>query len=403
MKKPRQKQRYGSGWIGQRRDGRFEGRIRTEDGDRKSFYGKSEKAVGDKITAYLRNPDKSHDPENLTVGQWLDRWLKIVKADPDVRLATYNLYSNMVKKHIKPYLESIRLAKLARADVYEMLDNIKTKKGKGDRTRQLAHSVLHRAMQVAFKRDKVARNIVALVDKPSAEKKPKIFLKSEEEIRKFHEAAVGSRYCAMYITALDTGLRQGELLALKWDSVDLQRGLIHVGATLTKDESKKLVPTPPKTWSSRRSVSLAKTTVDLLKEHEKAQMASKRGLSTWVFPNKDDHGPTCRDGFLRKELFEVAKQAGVPGLSFQGLRHSHATMLAALGINIKAVQERLGHSTTRMTLDVYSHLTSTIQGQVVTALDAFYEKKAGKEIGGQIGGQAADLELEQPNEKPAVA
>jgi len=403
VKKTRRKQRYGSGWVGQRSDGRFEGRIRSDDGSRKSFYGKSEKAVGDQITAYLRNPDKSHDPENLMVGQWLDQWLKIVKADPDVRLSTYNLYSNMVKKHIKPRLESIRLAKLARADVYEMLDNIKTKKGKGDRTRQLAHSVLHRAIQVAFKRDKVTRNIVALVDKPSAEKKPKMFLKSEEEIRKFREAAVGSRYRALYVTALDTGMRQGELLALKWDGVDLQRGLIHVGATLTRDENKKLVPTPPKTKSSRRSVTLANTTVNLLREHEKAQMASKRGLSAWVFPNEDDYGPTCKDGFLRKELLEVAKRAGVPGLSFHGLRHTHATMLAALGVNIKATQERLGHSTTRMTLDVYSHLTSTIQGQVVTALDAFYEKKAGKEIGGQIGGQAADPELQRANEKPAIA
>ena len=268
---------------------------------------------------------------------------------------------------------------------------------KGDRTRQIAHAVLHRAMHVAFKRDKVARNIVALVDKPSSAKKPKIFLKSKEEIWKFREAAIGSRYHAFYITALDTGLRQGELLALKWESVDLQRGLIHVRATLTRDDHKKLVATKPKTPSSIRSVSLAKTTIDLLKEHQKAQMGSKRGLSTWVFPNDDDYGPTGKDGFLRDELQEVAKRAGVPGLSFHGLRHTHATMLAALGINIKAVQERLGHSSTRMTLDVYSHLTSTIQGQAVTALDEFYEKMAGKEIGGQIGGQTTDVDAPQAN------
>lgn len=393
MKKPRQKQRYGSGWIGQRSDGRFEGRIRTEDGDRKSFYGKSEKAVSDQITAYLRNPDKSHDPDNLTVGQWLDRWLERVKSDPECRLTTYNLYKSMVKKHLKPELESIRLAKLTEENVYDMLDNIKTKKGKGDRTRQLAHTVLHRAMQVAFRRKMVARNTVSFVDKPSAVTKPKVFLQNEGEVRKFREAAVGSRYHALYITALDTGMRQGELLALKWDSVDLPRGMIHVRATLTRDESKNLVATLPKTPSSRRSVSLAKTTVDLLKEHEKAQMTSKRGLATWVFPNEDDYGPTCKDGFLRKEFQEVAKRAGVPGLSFHGLRHTHATMLAALGVNIKAAQERLGHSTSRMTLDTYSHLTSTIQDQAVTALDAFYENKASKEI----GGQTSDPELQQAN------
>jgi integrase len=389
MKKTRGRQRYGTGWVGERGDGRFEGRLRTEDGRRVSFYGKSKKAVSDQITTYLRDPDKTYDSENLTVGQWLDQWLASVKADTRCRLATYDLYSNTVKKHLKPHLESIRLSKLSRADVYDMLDNVKTKKGKGDRTRQIAHAVLHRAIRVAFKRDKVARNIVALVDKPSAAKKPKIFLASEEEVRKFREAAVGSRYHALYVTALDTGLRQGELLALKWDSVDLQRGMIHVRATLTRDETKKLVSTPPKTPSSIRSVRLARTTIELLKEHQKTQMACSRGLSTWVFPNEDDYGPSCKDGFLREEFQGVAKRAGMPGLSFHGLRHSHATMLAALGVNIKALQERLGHSTTRMTLDVYSHLTSTIQGEAVTALDAFYEKMAGKEIGGQIGGQTA--------------
>jgi integrase len=397
MKKTRTKQRYGSGWIGERVDGRFEGRIRTHDGRRISFYGRSEKAVADQITAYLRDPSKAHDPENLTVGQWLDRWLDMVKADPRCRLATYKLYSNTVNKHLKPRLESIRLAKLSKADVYDMLDNIKTKKSKGDRTRQIANAVFHRAVQVAFKRDKVARNIVALVDKPSAAKKPKVFLKSEEEIRKFREAAIGSRYHILYITALDTGLRQGELLALKWGSVDLSRGLIHVRATLTRNDQGKLVGTKPKTPSSIRTVSLPRTTIELLKEHRKTQMGSKRGLSTWVFPNEDDYGPTGKDGFLREELQAVAKRAGIPGLSFHGLRHTHATMLAALGANIKAVQERLGHSTTRMTLDVYSHLTSTIQGQAVAALDEFYNKMAGNEIGGQIGGQTADIDAAQTN------
>jgi integrase len=115
-------------------------------------------------------------------------------------------------------------------------------------------------VQVAFKRGKVARNIVALVDKPSAAKKPKVFLESEEEIRKFREAAIGSRYHVLYITASDTGLRQRELLALKWGSVDLSRGLIHVRATLTRNDQGKLVGTKPKTPSSIRTVSLPRTT-----------------------------------------------------------------------------------------------------------------------------------------------
>lgn len=121
------------------------------------------------------------------------------------------------------------------------------------------------------------------------------------------------------------------------------------------------------------------------------------GLSTWIFPNWDG-GPMPKDGFVRREFRKVAKKAGVPGLSFHGLRHTHATMLAALGANIKAVQERLGHSTTRMTLDVYSHVTSSMQDQAVAALDAFYAKVGtAAQIGRQIGRQDEEPDLSNAN------
>jgi integrase len=105
-------------------------------------------------------------------------------------------------------------------------------------------------------------------------------------------------------------------------------------------------------------------------------MGSKHGLSKWVFP--DEVGkPTRKDCNLRSEFRKVVKAAGVPRLSFHGLRRTHATMLASRGVSVKAVQERLGHSDVRMTLDVYTQVTMAMQEQVVAALDAFHQSIEG--------------------------
>jgi integrase len=231
----------------------------------------------------------------------------------------------------------------------------------------------------------IDRNVVALVDRPAAKKKTKVILQTAEEVQTFRHAAARSDYGTLFVTALDTGLRLGELTAMKWDCLDFTRGLLHVKATLTVNLDRKLVASEPKTASSVRIVKLAKNTIDLLREHQKEQMASEQGLASWVFPNADG-GPLRKDGLLRKELREVAKNSGVIGLTFQGLRSSHATMLASLGVGIKAVQERLGHSTTRMTLDVYTHVTTAMQDTAVAALDAHHASGNYQSLSGTISG-----------------
>jgi len=117
-------------------------------------------------------------------------------------------------------------------------------------------------------------------------------------------------------------------------------------------------------------------------------MASERGISTWVFPSPSGE-PLYKDGILRKDFHKVVKAAEVPGLTFHGLRHTHATILAALNVPMRSVMDRLGHSTSRMTIEVYSHATAASQEQAVSALDTFYEgldQKIGRQIGRQTSG-----------------
>jgi integrase len=158
-------------------------------------------------------------------------------------------------------------------------------------------------------------------------------------------------------------MRQGEMLALTWDRVNLSEGYVDVRSTLTKDEDGELVATKPKSKASIRRIVLPQVALDALQTQHRLKQ------SNWVFPNEYG-GPLPKDGYLRFEFRRVANKAGFPALTFHGLRHTHATLLNAKGVNAKAIQERLGWSTTRMLFDVYAHSTQTIQDEAVAVLDS---------------------------------
>ena len=393
MKKGQQRRDKGTGSIYKRKDGRWEARLCRVGQDPIYVYGNSKQEVQNKLFAEQREP-RVRDAEGLTVGEWLDKWLEIVKETR--RVSTYNLYSLTVKNHIKPQIEAIKLGRLSKKQVYDMFDALK-KDGVRDRTLQEVYKVLHRAIQVALKRDKVSSNVLALVDKPIASKRKRVILRSEDETQRFREAVKNSRYSVLYRTALDTGLRQGELLALNWENVNLTKGYVYVNSTLTRTSDGGLVASPPKTASSVRTVKLRQDTVDMLRLYQKKQMASERGLSAWVFP-AENGGPMCKDGLLRKDFREVVKAAGIPGFSFHGLRATHATMLAQAGVPVRSVMDRLGHSTSRMTLEVYTHATPAMQDEAVSYLDTLY-KTMEANIDRQISRQPEISEAQESDEK----
>jgi integrase len=362
----------GTGSIYQRKDGRWEGRLRRDGYETICVYGKSKQDVSNKLFAAPRQ-GTPQDAEALTVGEWLDCWLKMARAGTasnrkPCRFSTYSSYKNTVEKHIKPYLKDIKLRRLAKPHIYSMLD--KLKQTARARTVKEAYKVLHIALQVALRRDKVTTNAAALVDAPIHTYTKRVFIENKDQIARFIKATAASEFRTFYLTLLDTGLRQGELLALTWDCLDLDTGTIFVRAGLVRDEDGKLVAIDPKTESSKRPVKLRNFTVRLLRTHRKKQMASKQA-SPWVFPGPDG-GPRCRDGALRKDFRRVVKTANIPGLTFYGLRHTHATMLDLAGAPESATQHRLGHSNSRTTRDFYIHRTQAMDERAVTALDSLY-------------------------------
>ena len=202
---------------------------------------------------------------------------------------------------------------------------------------------------------------------------------SSEQAQTFLRAVKGDRLEALYVLAITTGMREGELFGLRWTDVNLRAG------------SLRLVR-QPKTKSSRRQVLLPRIAVETLTAHETRQAAERNHAGTvWednglVFPNQVGR-PINVSNFLPRDFYPLLERAGLPRMRFHDLRHSAATLLLELGIHPKVVSEMLGHSRIGITLDLYSHVTATMQQQAVTALDDLLGNQLGREHGGQDGGQ----------------
>jgi integrase len=197
---------------------------------------------------------------------------------------------------------------------------------------------------------------------------------TSEQARTLLDVAKDDRLCALYVLALSTGMRQGELLGLRWRDVDLDRGSLQVRTTLQKVRGQGLVFVEPKTSTSRRTITLSPSAVGALRQHRTRQLAERMACGpVWqdgdlVFPD-----PLGRpmDGIhlLRYEFVPLLKHAGLPAVRFHDLRHTAATLLLLQGVHPKVVQEMLGHATISITLDTYSHVLPNMHRDASMALE----------------------------------
>ena len=187
------------------------------------------------------------------------------------------------------------------------------------------------------------------------------------------ETACGDRLEALFVLAIHTGLRQGELLGLKWEDVDLEDGTLRVRRTLaTAKGGPRLMA--PKTKSSRRSVKLTQGAMDALRSHLKGQLQEiDRAGSLWqenglVFAS--EIGEFLDRRYLTSRRFKaLLKRAQLPEIRFHDLRHTCATLLLSSNVNPKIVSEMLGHATIAITLDTYSHVLSNMRDQAAAAME----------------------------------
>src|SRR5215213_6874065 len=352
----------GEGSISRRKDGRWEAKYtaHTADGPkRRALYGKTRKEAADKLAKALadRASGYTFDTENMTVGEYLDRWLKDTDQG-SVRTSTYERHEQIIRLHIKPALGRVKLSKLAPAHVQGLYRD-KLDSGLSPATVQKIHAVLHKALAQALKWNMIARNAADVVKAPRPAPEEMHPL-SPDEARKLIEAVRGDKLEALYILAVHTGMRQGELLALKWEDVDLNEGVIRIRRTLVRSGG-RISLGEPKTKGSRRTVYLTGAAVEALQAHLEQQLEDIERLGDLY----RDHGLVFTSGVgtlinpsnMRRRSFKpLLQRVGLPQIRFHDLRHTCATLLLSRNVHPKYVQELLGHATVAITLDTYSHV-----------------------------------------------
>jgi integrase len=223
------------------------------------------------------------------------------------------------------------------------------------------HGVLHRALEQAFRWRLVPANIADLVDPPRVARRQMHAL-SPEQARHVLAVAEGDPLEPLYRLAITAGLRLGELLALRWPDVDLEQRTLSVVATLEQRHGHEPIVAEPKTSRSRRQLVLGDAVVNALRAHR----LSQPGIG-FVF-TRGDGRPLSRS-IVDKAWTRLNARASVPRVRFHDLRHTSATLLLGRGVHPKIVSEMLGHATVAITLDLYSHVTPTMQREAAVAMD----------------------------------
>jgi len=210
-----------------------------------------------------------------------------------------------------------------------------------------------------------------------------------EEIRRLLVAAVATPYGALVHVAVMTGLRQGELLGLRWQDVDLDAGVLHVQQTVQWLPRQGFIFRQPKTGKSRRAVALSPDTVRRLRQHRGQRL---EGSLTLGRVRQDDGlvfttplGTPIDPSNLRRTWLGILKGAGLGHLRFHDLRHAHATLMLRQGIHPKIVSERLGHSGVGITLDTYSHVLPGLQAEAAAQLDRLFSAAASRTSQQDVG------------------
>jgi integrase len=365
----------GEGSITRRKDGLYMARYTVEaptGAKRKTVYAKTRKEVSEKLTAAMADASKgiTADGGPKTVGAFLTSWLEN-SVRGSVRKSTYDRNESLCRVHLIPALGRKKLKTLGAADVAGFYRS-RLDAGCSAASVYKMHETLHKALKQAVRWGYMTKNPADDVDAPRAHTE-EVHPLTRDEARRFLKVVRGDRLEALYVVALHTGLRQGELLALRWEDVDIEEKTLTVRRTITKDGGKLLIG-PTKTAKGRRTVKLTRDAAEALREHLTRQLEEIDGLGDYYQPGglvfASTKGTLLNPTNLRKRSFApLLARANLPHQTFHQLRHTAATILLLKNVNPKIVSEMLGHASIAITLDTYSHVLPNMQDSAVAAME----------------------------------
>ena len=358
-KERRAKSGNGNGGARLRANGTWEWRESLTDGRRFSGYGKTQAAAKASCLAKVRQAERGFDPKvaKQTLGRYLDWWLSEIVA-PKLAPKTIRIYRETTRLHIAPELGRVELGKLTAQEVTSLLRK-KERAGLSPRSVAMIREVLRCALNVAIKMQMIERNAASLASPPRQTRAERRTF-SPEEAKRFLTVVEDDRLAALYRLALTLGMRQAEILGLRWVDVDLDAGTLRVRQTLQRVDG-ETVTKEPKTPRSRRTLALSPSLAAAITAHkdrqafERTKAGERWQKSGLVFTSTTGTALDARN--LTREFKRHLAAALLPEeLRFYDMRHAAASLLVADGVPITVVSAMLGHALTSTTLNTYAHV-----------------------------------------------
>lgn len=377
------------GTVRKRADGRWEGIIvvgHKEDGRPifKSVFAKTQRELLPKLHVLIeeyRDVDLS-EGSAMTLKEWMELWLeKYIK--PSVKPNTYRGYSACARR-IYEHLGGKQMRSITTTDVQKMYNWLSKNgrkepsgsKGKGlsDASVRDTHMVLHECMEAAVKARVISRNPTNGTTVPKPNYKPKQIL-NDEQLQIFMAAIEREpMWRDFFYTEITTGLRKGEICALKWSDLDESSGKLKVQRSVSVAPGGRLEIGNTKTEKGTREILLPPSTLNILKERRKSS------VTEWIFPSLlSPDKPTSPNAAYHK-LKDILRDADLPDIRFHDLRHTFATHALTSGVDAKTLSRILGHTNASFTLDTYTHVTTDMQKNAADIIGGFVEELFGEEL-----------------------
>ncbi|SEB16027.1 Site-specific recombinase XerD [Thalassobacillus cyri] len=309
--------------------------------------------------------------------EYLHTWLHEYKQGT-IRKNTFDLHQANIKNHILPYFKNINIQEL-KPIMYQKFINHLFEKDYSRRTIEIIHTTMFNAMKKARTLNIIQTNPCEGVTIKGERKERTIQFIESEDIPVFLREAYqyGYIYWLFFKLLIETGIRKGEAAALQWSDIDLKQRTITIGKTLDfRAKSKEEVFGDPKTFNSKRSITISQNLAKDLQDHMKIQNKNKLAINDLYHHNLDlvlcrQDGNFIPKSSLFNAFSRILKKANIPSLPIHSLRHTHAVLLLESGADMKYVQERLGHGSIQITSDVYAHISKKIEKDAMDKFETY--------------------------------
>jgi integrase len=300
----------------------------------------------------------------MTTGQWLAEWLPSIQGK--VRDGTWANYEAVVKLHLMPTLGAIPLAQLRAAQIETLYLQLALRRA--PKTVHNIHLVLRSALEAAVRNELIASNPAARAHRMSSSR-PQMQTWDADQLRRFLVSVSDDRLYALWRLYAMTGARRGEMLGLRWSDIDLAGAFISIQQQLSRQGAQGVVISEPKTARGRRRIPIDAATVAALRAHKANQVVV--GIDGLAFTRED--GSRLDPDVVTAAFRKASRAAGLSVIRLHDLRHTAATLMLRAGTHPKVVQERLGHASIAMTLDLYSHAVPSMAAEAADQLAALVD------------------------------